>query len=139
METNSIRDSLQYKEECKISFQEINRDASNLLWQICLLIGENVKALLAADDGRAQALRDVMEMKYGIEQTLGEPSSQEKSVRLPLVDLPSNVVFSAINEGTIFFWVIQNGKDVSLRMKSVNTFIERDEVALFIQVLLKEL
>ncbi|PFX18944.1 Tetratricopeptide repeat protein 28 [Stylophora pistillata] len=101
--------------------------------------GENVKALLAADDGRAQALRDLMEMKYGIEQTLGEPSSQEKSVRLPLVDLPSNVVFSAINEGTIFFWVIQNGKDVSLRMRSVNTFIERDEVALFIQMLLKEL
>ena len=61
---NEIRAGLQSNEVLKITFRRAHADAYNLLWLLHLEEGEIVEALLAAEEGRAQALRDLMDLKY---------------------------------------------------------------------------
>ena len=134
---NEIRAGLHPKDEWKISFRDAHDDAYTHLWRKYSEQGAVLKALLSAEDGRAQALRDLMDLKYMSGEASYQSHFPEKSVYVPLICLSSNIVFIAIAEGEIFFWLIQNGEDVKTRTQKVKSFISQEEVVLFIENIVK--
>ena len=89
------------------------------LWRLLLKQGEVEKALFAAEEGRAQALNDLMKFSYGFETTYCQSPHLEESTQ-NLLSFPRSVtVFIAIDEEDIVFWVVQDGKDVQLRKKKL--------------------
>ena len=132
---NEIRTNLQSKEEWKISFRDAHTEAYNRLWRVLFEQGEVVEALLAVEEGRAQALRDLMELKYGSEEENDPSHFADKSSCLMLSCPSSNIVFTAASDKGIVSWVIQNGKDIKSRGIKINKFISNKEVTVLIESL----
>ena len=65
---NDLRERLQSKDQWKISLRQMYQASYNNLWSLLLKQGKVVEALSAADQGRAQALTDLLELKYGRER-----------------------------------------------------------------------
>ncbi|KAL9965037.1 hypothetical protein ACROYT_G028763 [Oculina patagonica] len=128
---DDVRDNLQFKDEWKISFRNLYQTVYKSLWQLLLKQDKVVEALFAAEQGRAQALKDLMEFNYGFETADFELYSPETSTYDSFNFLPSNTVFIAINEREIVFWVIQNGKDVELRRNKFSGNISPDLIKFF--------
>ena len=139
MTFNEIRAGLQSKDEWSINFRDAHEATYTRLWRIYLEQREFVKALLAAEEGRAQSLRDLMDLKYRSRSANYQPHLSEKSACVPLSFVSSNVVFIALQKGEIIFWVVQNGKDVTLRRKDVRRFISKEEVTFLIEDTLKKI
>ena len=128
---NEIRASLKSKDEWKISYRDTLEFAYTSLWLLHLKQGEVVEALRFADQGRAQALRDLMDSKYVSGDEYYQLHSPELSADFLLRCVPSNTVFTAVDDKEIFFWVIQDGKDVQLRRKEI-TDVSNEDVKRFI-------
>ena len=117
---NDVRARLQFEDEFKISLRHQYQPMYINLWSGLLKLDKEVEALVAAEQGRTQALKDLMECKYGFEishdvsRTLEEVSSNTFNF------LPPNTVFTALCDRQVFFWVIQKGKDVMLRSKEIS-------------------
>ena len=113
---NDLRQNLQGKDEWTISYRNVHNVVYTRLWRLILKQGDVVEALFAAEQGRAQALRDLMNSKYETKT----PHTGEKMTCDTLNCLPSDTVFMAVHEREIIFWIIQNGKDVQLRRKQIS-------------------
>ena len=113
---NDLRQNLQGKDEWTISYRNVHNVVYTRLWRLILKQGDVVEALFAVEQGRAQALRDLMNSKYETKT----PHTGEKMTCDTLSCLPSDTVFLAVHEREIIFWIIQNGKDVQLRRKQLS-------------------
>ena len=118
---NIVRHDPKGNDEWKISYRDMHgfRNAYTSLWRLLLKQGEVEKALFSADQGRAKALTDLMELNYGFESTHSQLYHPEESTYHSFPFLPSTAIFMAINEQEIVFWLIQEGKDVKLRKKEL--------------------
>ena len=112
---NDLRDGLQSKDEWKISLRHMYQTMYGHLWGVLLKQEKIDEALTAADQGRAQALNDLLKSKYGFEES--RPVEETKFGTLSC--LPSNTIFIALHETEIFHWVIQNGKVVKFKKQDV--------------------
>ncbi|XP_078343020.1 uncharacterized protein LOC144628777 [Oculina patagonica] len=118
---NALRARLQSKDEWKISLRHMYQAVYNSLWSLLLEQGKVVEALSAAEQGRAQALIDLLELNYfGNERPCVGSSPEEKSMNAILSCLPSNTVFMAVHEREIVYWVIQKEKDVEVRRQEID-------------------
>ena len=114
---NDVRSLLRSKDEWKINFRHKNHSGYNALWRILLKEDKVVEALFAAEEGRAQALTDLMESQYGV------PASQSETRRRNTTDfemlkcIPSTTGFQALDEDTITSWVIVEGKPEAVRRR----------------------
>ena len=61
---NDVRNLLESKDEWKIGFRSVCNPSYISLWRVLLKQGKTVEALLAAEGGQAQALRDLMRSHY---------------------------------------------------------------------------
>ena len=113
---NVVRHDLKGKDEWKISYRNLYDMAYTSLWRLLLKNDKVAEALFAADQGRAQALNDLMELNYGLETTYSQLYSSEESAHDSFCFRPSTVVFIATNAQDIVFWVAQDGNDVHLRI-----------------------
>ncbi len=112
---NLVRRDLLCKDEWKVSYRDKHNKVYTCLWRLLLKQGEVVEALFAAEQGRAQALHDLMISKYATETAY----KAEETIYDVLSCLSSNTVFMAVDRKEIIFWIIQNGKDVQLRRKTI--------------------
>jgi len=112
---NIVRHDLKGKDEWKISYRDVQENAYTCLWRVLLKQGKVTEALIAAEEGRAQALNDLMELKYGLEANYSQFHAREESAYDLFRFLPSTAVFIAIDELDIVFWVVRDGKEVELR------------------------
>ena len=116
---NIIRHDLKGKDEWKITYRNMHEYAYSSLWHLLLIQGKVAEALFAAEQARAQALNDLMELNYGFETTYSQLPTQGESThdsfRFPL----STAVFMAIDEREIVFWVVHDKNDVKLRRKEL--------------------
>jgi len=112
---NDVRQHLQGKDEWTISYRDDNETPYTRLWRLMLKQGDVFEALFAVEEGRAQALRDLMYSKYETKT----PYTEEKITCDTLSCLSSNTVFMAVHERELIFWIIQNG-DVQLRRKEIS-------------------
>ena len=132
---NNIRERLQLNDEWKISLRDQYQTAYAALWRLKLAEGSVTEALFSAEQGRAQGLKDLIELKYAFETTYAGPGTARiKTVNELLSDLPPNTIFIAFGKSELNFWVCQKGKCVELRKKQINS---RDKVNSFFQAILQ--
>ena len=117
---NIIRHDLKGKDKWKSNYCNMYEFAYTSRWRLLLKQGKVVEALFAAEQGRAQALNDLMEFNYGFETYYHQLHTQEESIHNSFSFLPSIAVFLAIDERDIVFWVVQDGKNVELRKKELS-------------------
>ena len=124
---NHVRSLLQSKDEWKIGFRDENHLAYNGLWRILLKEDRTTEALFAADEGRAQALANLMESQYGLQANQSGTPGERMKDSVMLKGIPSSAVFQALDKGTITSWVLSDGKPLHVRQKK----LEFDAVTFF--------
>ena len=87
--------------------------------------GKVVEALLTADHGRAQALNDLLEFKYGLKELLPDIGTLSVTTSDILSYLPSITAFIGINKGGIVLWVNEKGKEIKARRTEIDISVER--------------
>ena len=89
------------------------------LWELQFKEGKVIEALLTADHGRAQALNDLLQLKYGLKGLCPEIGTLcARPSDLPRY-LPSNTAFMGISEGGIVLWVNEKGKEIKTRRTEI--------------------
>ena len=131
---NDVRDRLQLNDEWKISIRDHYQQVYSALWRLMLAGGKVAEAMFSAEQGRAQGLKDLIELNYAFERSDAGPRAENGTVNELLSYLPSNTVFMAFGKNELVFWVCQKGKDVELRKKPVHSL---DEVNTFLHAMLQ--
>jgi len=121
----------------KIGFRDLCDVSYTRVWRILLRQDKIVEALFAAEEGRAQALTDLMASQYGIPTGPSLFNEQEDMKDRELSDIPSNTVFQAIDNGIINFWVILQDRSVQLRQTALDDPLAVDDTPSFIQSLIQ--
>ena len=114
-----IRFLLQDKDEWKISFRNRYKVYS-LLWSHLLRQGRGIQALFAAEQGRAQALTDLMESQYGIKSSRSSSEKQMKRTSNILKQISSPTLFLAEALESVNFWVLLDGQRWHFARKEIN-------------------
>ena len=115
-----IRRNLISNDEWKITLKSTYDDINLRLWELQFKEGKVIEALLTADHGRAQALNDLLEFKYGLKGLRPEIGTLSARPSDFPSYLPSNTVFIGINEGGIVLWVSKKGKEIKTRRSLVD-------------------
>ena len=122
---NSGRALLQAQDDWKISLRDKHQHAHKHLWQTLIKTNKIDEALLAAEQGRAQALMDLMKSRYELSRSVGtEPYECAETISSILSSIPTQMVFLAVDGDTINFWVLCKGindkaHNVQLRQKKI--------------------
>ena len=120
-----IRGKLLANDEWKISLRSMYDLTYSSLWGLQFMQGKVVEALLTADHGRAQALNDLLEFKYGLKELLPDIGTLSVTTSDILSYLPSITAFIGINKGGIVLWVNEKGKEIKTRKTEINISVER--------------
>ena len=123
---NSLRVLLKSKDEWKVNFRNQHQMAYTGLWRVLVEQGNVDEALFVAEKGRAQALADLMESSFcgGTSQHKGE--DEDFSV---LKNVPSNIVFQAVDKAGVTLWVVSEGKQVQFRQRKLNGSVSENSEA----------
>ena len=138
---NNVRDRLELNDEWKISLRDNYPIVYTSLWRLLLAEGKVTEALFSAEQGRAQGLKDLLELNYAfkrgdVERSDARSGTGNKSVN-DLLSYPfPNTFFMAFGENELNIWVCQRGKDVELKTKQIDS---PDEVNIFFMDLLQVL
>ena len=120
---DDIRASLQPNDEWKICFRNQHERAYKGLWRVNLSQGKIVKALLAAEKGCTQALRDLMDTKY-----YPGSSSTYRASCVSLSCVPLDTIFMAVSGPCVNFWVFLSNDDIKVRKVHVNNYKHQREL-----------
>ncbi|XP_068736707.1 tetratricopeptide repeat protein 28-like [Montipora capricornis] len=112
---DEVRRLLWSEDAWKISFRDTKGFAYTALWTALLKNGEVDEALYAAEQGRAQALADILKMQYKVD---GKPM-MKVTISLVMTDLPSQTVFTALEANTISFWFLRHDIGINFRQKKI--------------------
>ena len=124
---DSIRTSLHFNDQWKITYRDRHRSAYIGLWRINLIQGEVIDALLTAEKGRAQSLRDLLTSKY-----------KPRDISFALLSfVPSSTIFIAISGPYVHFWVVLSDDNIQSRKVHVNNYKYQKELEFFIKQLNK--
>ena len=127
---NGIRGRLQFNDKLKISLRDNYQMVYSSLWRLLLRQGKVMEALFSAELGRAQALKDLMELNYALQTNDAGSGTENRTIYELLSCLPPNTIFIAIEDEEIIFWVCGNGKNIELRRKQISS---RDGIITFLQ------
>ena len=133
---NDIRESLQLNDELKISLRDQYQEAYTALWRLMLVDGKVAEALFSAEQGRAQGLKDLMELRYSFEVNDAESVKEKKDIHKLFSDLAVNTIFMAMGEKELVFWVCHKGLGVELRRKEISS---QGEIKTFFQSLVENI
>ena len=119
---NALRAGLQCKDQWKMSYRDTYGAVYSNLWGLYLKLGQDVEALLVAEQGRAQALNDLVNSKYGSGEVFyrSHLPLDKSSCELLMSCVASNTVFIAVDRREIYLWVVSMGKDVQPEVKIIN-------------------
>ena len=115
---NDMRKRLLSNEEWKIGLRDVYKMVYAGLWRVLINQEEITEGLIAAEQGRAQALKDLMESSYGLKTANGRRTTQEMSKDDILSCISSVVVFTATYSHLNCHWVLQK-ESVCLRKLSI--------------------
>ena len=132
---NDSRALLESEDDWKIHFRHRYRDAYTALWRTLLKKRAIDKALCAAEQGRAQALADVLKKQYGIDTLSPTSGSLKDNISSVLHESSTQTVFIALDQNTINYWLMRKG--TKLRFKQ--TVIEDGSPSQLMDTFLKEI
>ena len=99
------------------SFRDTKQFAYTALWTALLKNGDVDEALYAAEQGRAQALADILKMQYGVD----EEGASAVTMKAVIKSLSSQTVFTAVDGNMISLWLLRNSGEITLRQKEIET------------------
>ena len=117
---NNLKVLLQSEDSWKINFRKFYYDAYTALWRTLLKLQKTNEALLVAEQGRAEALVDLMKSRYGTEVPTSDPNEYKEMTSDMLTDIPTQTVFVAFEGNTINLWVLCKMKEIHFRQKEID-------------------
>ena len=118
----NVRDRLPLNDEWKISLRDQYQTAYTALWRLLLAEGKIIEALISAERGRAQGLKDLMALNYGLEVKDAESDEGDMITFFELSShFPTNTIFMALGENELIFWVCQEGTALELRINPIDS------------------
>ena len=128
---NEVRALMQSEDVWKISFRNLHQDAYTALWTILLKLQKTDEALCVAEQGRAQALMDLMKLQYGFGVLPSGSVEPEETLSDILSYIETKTAFVALENKTINFWALSKGNDVRFLQKEIES--EEKDAATFLQ------
>ena len=107
-ELNEMRSLLPLEDVLKVSFRDLQQDAYTALWRTLIRLSKIEEALYAAEQGRAQALMDLMALQYGL-QLLPFGCRHLKKISTIVRKTSSQIIFVALQGKKICLWVLCKG------------------------------
>ena len=120
---NDMRTRLLSNDEWKIGLRDVHKMVYAGLWRVLINQEKIREGLIAAEQGRAQALKDLMESNYGLKTANGRHTAQEMSINDTLSCISSVIVFTARYSHLTCHWVLQK-ESVCLRKLSIEYDIQ---------------
>ena len=117
---------LQSQDEWKINLRTKHQSAYAALWRTLLKDNRTEEALSAAEQGRAQALMDLMKSQYRLEESVTTgPYRLEETISCMLSNISTKAVFIAIEGNKINFWILCKGNkdtinDIQFRQRKID-------------------
>ena len=104
---DEVRALLHYEDVWKITFRNARHDAYTALWRTHVKLRKTHEALLVAERGRAQALKDLMILQYDYEFSACDSFEPKGMISDILSDICAQTVFLALDSNTINLWVLK--------------------------------
>ena len=116
---NNIRGLLQFQDTWKVSLRDNRKDVYTSLVRVLLKLSKTDEALSAAEQGRAQALTDLMASNYCLE--LPQPLSLEHKEMMSHIarDKSSQVDYIELEGKKINLWVLCKRRGNQYRQNDV--------------------
>ena len=132
---NDTRALLKSEDTWKISFRDHYQDAYTSLWRTRLKNEEINEAFGAAEQGRAQALMDILKEQYGIGELPSMSLEPIEIIAHVLDKLTPQTVFVALSKHVINLWLLRKGKELQFKQKA----IKNGSATLLMEATLKEI
>ena len=115
---NEVRGSLKGEDNWAISFRDSHQKAYTALWRTLLRLDRPYEALSAVEQGKAQALVDLLHLRHGVQK----PDLPEEIIQSYTAPgkISTQTVYFAIESNTIHFWVLGIEKGVQCRQFKLN-------------------
>ena len=111
---------LQAKDELKVTFHNAYHGCYNDLWRTLLKLSKIEEALCIADQGRAQALLDLIKLRYGSQLAVsGSVEAAKSGISEMVTDISGSTLFVALQGNAVNLWVIGKDRNVQFRKKEV--------------------
>ena len=134
---NGMRALLFSEDEWKISFRSLYQHVYTALWTTLLKIQDTDEALCAVEQGRAQALTDLLNFQYGFRVPPSDLLAHRKTLSYFLRDVSQLIVFVALKGDTVNFWIFCKGNGVQFRQKRIDNIPAGDDATTMLQNLIK--
>ena len=109
------RSLLRDEDVWKVNFRDEHQSAYTALWTTLVKLSKNDEALSAAEQGRGQALTDLMGFQYGIKLPPSESFDLTEFMSSTVLDGSTQIVFVALEDKKTNLWVLSQGNDVQFR------------------------
>ena len=118
---NEMRSLLQSEDQWKIGFRNECNHAYTGLWRVLLKKEKVTEALVAAEEGRAQSLADLIKTQYGLQECQYGGKFLEKENGM-LNSTSSSTIFLAVNvfENQVNIWLLSKDKSVLHRKRKLD-------------------
>ena len=116
---NQMRSLLQSQDKWKIGFRNECNYAYTGLCRVLLKQEKIGEALVAAEEGRAQSLADLMTSQYGFQERQTEEKCPDEEEFGMLNNISSSTVFLSVSENKINIWLLLKEKPVLHRQKTL--------------------
>ena len=137
---NIIRASLKSEDGWKISFRHCCRVAYNSLWRTLLKLNLPVEALCVAEQGRAQALVDILKIQYGLTALPSASLEPKETISYISNKVSAQTVFLGLQHNIITFWIISKENKVELRQRKVDgRSAGKDSITVLLESTLKKI
>ena len=134
---NQMRSLLQSQDKWKIGFRNECNCAYTGLCRAFLKQGKIGEALVAAEEGRAQSLADLMTSQYGFHEGQTEGKRLDEEEFGMLNNTSSSTVFLSVSENKINIWLVLKGKPVLHRQKTLCHYFSKSAAAETLQSLIQ--
>ena len=131
---NDMRSLLQAEDLWKVNFRDMHRNAYTALWSTLEGLSKTDEALFAAEQGRAQALLDVMELQYGLDVPMPGSLDLKEIIPSTVSDVSQQIVFVALEGNKINLWVLCKGFDAQFKQNELDVC----HTACFLEALTKD-
>ena len=131
---NDTRALLQSEDDWKISFCNYYNAVYTALWRTLVSLEKTNEALCVVEQGRAQALEDLIKFRHDSELLTIGPLEDNVTIASLSSGIFTQTLFLAVESSKIHFWVLNKESKVQYRKKE----IEGEDVVTFLECLRKD-
>ena len=138
---NALRSLLKSEGNWKMKFRDLHEKTYTYLWRSLLRIGKINEALVAADQGRAQTLHDMLLIQYGLASPSSSATVNSKETTIHLfTELSSQIIFLGLDGRSINTWFLKKGEKVAFKQRMLEADItEKDPIRALLQLALSKI